>query len=99
MQKLRAERFIGVAPREFDQQLRHRVRLLLLHPMAGAFDADARRAIRVQAVVRIASSAPGVWYEPQSLLPAMKQRRHVDGAAGEGAHLGQLFGSVPRRTR
>ena len=47
-------------PEELQQQTVHLRRLFLLHPVAGAVDQMTPR-MSVQAIVCIASNAPGLW--------------------------------------
>ena len=53
----------------------------------------------VQTVDCIASSTPGFWYEPQSLLPAMKQAGTSTVRPENVRSSASVLGSVPRRTR
>ena len=46
---------------KLQQQPHHRLGLLLLHPVAGAVDADGTPRMRVQAFVCMRSKAPGRW--------------------------------------
>src|SRR5271167_1370356 len=67
---------------KLDQQLAHPLRLLLLHPMAGAIDQMATQHPRACALLHPLETA-GTLVGPPIAFSRNEHRGHVDGPAGE----------------
>ena len=69
----------------------HLLRLFLLHPVPGPVQQMKAHHVRARAVPHFLHGARGLVDAPVALARD-EHRRHIDGAAGEGVHLGDALG-------
>src|ERR1700730_5844492 len=77
---------------KLDQQLAHPLRLLLLHPMAGAVDQMAAKHPRARALLHPLEIA-GPLVSPPILFAGDKDRGHIDGPARKQLQLSRVEAS------